>query len=424
VRTTLVICAFTALSLSYSIFDFAAEPSPAEQRIAAAENAIRKNPQKAEGYSDLAMALARRARETSDTVCYAKADDALRKALELSPNNFTAQKTHVWILLGRHEFASALKEAEILNRRMPDDIQVYGFLADANIELGHYTEAEKAAQWMLNLRPGNIGGLTRGAYLRELMGDVEGAIELMIEAYQETPPAEVEDRAWIMVQVAHLQASLGRLDVAEHLLKTALDLFPDYHYALENLAQIRTAQQKDQEAVELLRRRNQNVPQPESIYALAEALERAGRQEAARVAYTQFLDSARRQTQLADNANRELVFYFTEHGANPAEALRIATMEYERRQDVFTLDAYAWALYSNGQFAAAQQQMDRALAYGTRNPKFFFHTGVIASKLHESPKAARFLKQSLESNTWTDFAGTARRVLAALPPPTEGSVNR
>ena len=51
---------------------------------------------------------------------------------------------------------------------------VYGFLVDAYAELGDYAEAEKAAQWMLDLRPGNVPGLTRAAYLRELFGDLDG----------------------------------------------------------------------------------------------------------------------------------------------------------------------------------------------------------------------------------------------------------
>src|SRR5207249_11018761 len=74
--------------------------------------------------------------------------DALPISLELSPQNLAVQKVGVWILLGKHEFAQARQQAEILNRRMPDDVQVYGFLTDANIELGNYADAEKAAQWM------------------------------------------------------------------------------------------------------------------------------------------------------------------------------------------------------------------------------------------------------------------------------------
>jgi hypothetical protein len=60
---------------------------------------------------------------------------------------------------------------------------------------------------MLDIRPGNVPGLTRAAYLRELFGDVDGSIELMEMAYRQTPPNELEDRAWILTQLAHLRLS-------------------------------------------------------------------------------------------------------------------------------------------------------------------------------------------------------------------------
>jgi len=42
----------------------------------------------------------------------------------------------------------------------------------ALIARGRYDDAERSAQWMLDLRPGNIPALTRAAYLRELFGDI------------------------------------------------------------------------------------------------------------------------------------------------------------------------------------------------------------------------------------------------------------
>ena len=80
----------------------------------------------------------------------------------------------VWVLLGKHQFAAALELARSLNKEIPDDVQVYGFLTDALVELGNYKEAEEACQWMLDLRPGNVAALTRASYLRELFGDIEG----------------------------------------------------------------------------------------------------------------------------------------------------------------------------------------------------------------------------------------------------------
>ena len=162
-----------------------------------ARRLIETNPKNYEAYNALALALSRRARETSDVKFYADAEDTLKKAFEISPDNFDGRRIQVWLLLGRHEFAAAREEALKLNKRMPDDVMVYGFLTDANVELGNYDDAEKSAQLMLNLRPGNSPGVTRAAYLRELFGDVDGALELMNMALASISPSEVEDAGWI-----------------------------------------------------------------------------------------------------------------------------------------------------------------------------------------------------------------------------------
>src|SRR5215831_13838291 len=132
-----------------------AKLSPAEQSMAQARRLIEKNPKNYEAYNALALALSRRAREVSDVKYYTQAEETLQKSFEISPDNFDGKRIQIWLLLGRHEFAAASDEALKLNKRMPDDVMVYGFLTDANVELGNYDEAEKSAQLMLDLRPGN-----------------------------------------------------------------------------------------------------------------------------------------------------------------------------------------------------------------------------------------------------------------------------
>src|SRR6202451_3769224 len=178
--------------------------SPAERNMDQARKLIDKNPKDFEAYNALALALSRRARETSDVKFYAQAEETLQKSFEISPDNFDGQRIHVWLLLGKHEFAAALDVGKKLNQKMPDDVMLYGLLTDANVELGNYKDAEAAAQWMLNLRPGNLRGLTRDAKLRELFGDTEGAYELMELALQSTSPADVEERASLLVQMGRL----------------------------------------------------------------------------------------------------------------------------------------------------------------------------------------------------------------------------
>jgi tetratricopeptide (TPR) repeat protein len=356
----------------------AQKPSPAEERIIAAQRRIASKPDSYEAYNELALALARRARETGDPVYYDRAEEAIGRSLELSSSNLDAQKMRVWVLLGKHQFAAALKAARSLNRQVPDDLQVYGFLTDALVELGNYKEAEEACQWMLDLRPGNVPAFTRAAYLRELFGDIEGSIELMTAAYQRTQPSEVEDRAWILTQLGHLELSAGRVENADRLLQEALSIFPGYHYALANLAKVRSAQNRHTEAADLLKRRYEAASHPENLYDLAEALERAGRKSDARAAYADFEKRALREAEGWDNANRELVFYYANYARQPEQALRIARMELERRQDIYTLDAYAWALHVSKEHRKAREVMDRALAVGIKDPAILSRARTIA----------------------------------------------
>ena len=348
--------------------------SPAERSIAQAEKLIAKNPKDFEAYNALALALSRRARETSDVKFYAQAELALQSSFEISPGNFDAARTHVWLLLGKHEFAAALEAAKKLNKRTPDDVMLYGFLTDANVELGNYKDAEAAAQWMLDLRPGSIPSLTRAAYLRELFGDIDGALDLMQMAYQSTPPSESEDRAWIITQMAHLNLATGKTSQAEKLLQQALAIFPGYHYALGNLAKVRIQQKRYADAVELLKQRYEGAPHAEYLYELAEALQLAGRTQEADKAFAGFEKKSILESYRADNSNRELIFYYADHANESAKALEVAKREYASRHDVYTLDAYAWALYVNGRFEEARKQIEAALAAGIRDAKLFRRT--------------------------------------------------
>jgi len=384
--------------------------TPAEEKIAAAKKAIEQKPQSADAQNALAMALTRRARETSDPSYYDQAGEVLKESLKLAPDNFEARRIETWIALGKHEFSRALDLARALSKSRPDDVLAYALLTDACVETGNYDEAEKAAQWALDMRPGEISGLTRAAYLRELFGDIQGSVDLMQSAYNKTAPSEVEDRAWILTQFAHLQLLSGKPDVAELALTDALKLFPGYHYALGNMVKVRTAQKRYDDAVTVARDFIQAAPHPENLFVLGETLTRAGKSDESKSAFADFEAKALAESEGTDNANRELVFYYVNHADKPADALRIAKSELARRQDIFTREAYAWALQANGEIKEAREEMEKALVIGIRDPLFFYHAGIIAQKNGDHQQAVKYLQESLkqaERSEVCDLASTA-----------------
>jgi Tfp pilus assembly protein PilF len=252
--------------------------------------------------------------------------------------------------------------------------------------------------------------------LRRLYGDARGAKDFFSQAYQQMAPTQTEELAWTLTQMADLQISTGDTDGAEGLLHSALQQFPGYYAALEELAQVHTARQHYSEAVDLLRQRNQKFPTAASRYALAQALERADQTTEASLAYEGFATTARAIIDSDDNANEELISYYLAHERNPSEALRIAQTEIVKRHDVNTLDSYAWALYGNGRYEEAQKQIAVALAVGVREARMFYHAGIIAGKLHDDVSAARYLNQSVELNPSSESAAAAREALQKLAP--------
>jgi tetratricopeptide (TPR) repeat protein len=408
----LIISAAASMVAQSSSPSAESKPSPAEQRMAQAQRLIEQNPKNYEAYNALALALSRRARETSDVKFYAEAEETLKKSFEVSPSNLDGKRIEVWLLLGKHEFAAAREEALKLNKRIPDDIMVYGFLTDANAELGNYDEAEKSAQLMLDLRPGNTPGVTRAAYLRELFGDVDGALELMNMALASTAPSEVEDAAWILTQMAHLQLSVGKLADAEKNLNQALTLFPGYHYAWGNLAKVRIAQKRYDEAVQLLQQRYRAAPHAENLFDLAKALQFAGRGEETEKAFADFEKKSLLETYRADNSNRELIFYYADYAHQPLKALEVAKREFARRHDVYTLDSYAWALHVNGDDQEARKQVEAALAVGVRDAEMMRHAGEIALAAGDRDTAQKYLQQAADLNS--DHFNLARATLAHL----------
>jgi tetratricopeptide (TPR) repeat protein len=360
--------------------------SPAQRTILAAEEQIKKDPKQSHGYNDLAKALVRRGRESGDPDYYRQAARAVQDSLKVEPDNFEGYKARVMVLLGQREDAAALDLARKLNQRIPDDVQVRGLIADACRELGDYPQAEMQTQWMLNLRRGNIPGMSRGAFLRIDFGDAEGALDWLTSAFKLTNPTETEERAWLLTHIARVRLQTGKLELAEQLLGQALEIFPDYYFTLDALAETRSALGKYGEAADLLRHAQKTAPHPRRLFPLAVALKQDS-------AFAEFERQARQIADKPDNANRELIFYYADYAHKPVEALRVARTEIARRQDIRTLDAYAWALYSNGQYAEARVELDKALKLGIRDAALFGHAAAIAEKLKDQTAAANYQKQ-------------------------------
>lgn len=357
----------------------------------------------------------KQARATGSAARVAEAEEAVNRALKLAPADLEARKLEVRVLLAEHRYREALDRARPINRGTPDDVEAWGLVSDAALGLGDYAEAEHSAQWMLTLRSTNVGGLEHGARLRELFGDNDGAREFW-ETAMRLSLADEEQRAWLATQMASLIRRTGHADRAETLLKQILAANPSYQPAVAEMARVRMQEHRYSDAVDLLRERYHAAPRPDVQFELARVLQMAGREPEAQAAYTEFERAARAAVDAPYNYNRELVLYYADRAKNAAEALRIAKIEIARRQDVDTLDAYAWALAASGDAVEARKQMDKALAVGLRDASFFYHAGAIAAKLKDTAGAEGYFNDALAVSPESEAANAARGALKEMNP--------
>jgi len=388
------------------------DDTPAQQRIAAAKQQIAADPKKVQAYNELALASLRRARETADPKYLKDADAAISQGLKLDAADFQLQRSQVALMLGRHKFAEARERATALHHRTPDDVMTYGYIAEADIALGNYSEAETNAQWMMNLRPNNTPALLIGAKLRTLYGDAQGAIEFLNHAYTQTSPAEVEELAWIANQIASIQIDAGQNEAAAQTLEGAEQLFPHYAYTLENLARVRTGQNRVNDAVQLWMQATLMDRDPHALYELAKAQEATGKTAEARANFAELERLASAPETGTDDSKLNLIMMYAGNPATAPKALELAQQEIQARQDVGTLDAYAWALYVNGKYKEADTAIEKAVAVGIENARIFDHAAHIAQKLNDSANASKYFELAVQTNPSSEYAADARRFVS------------
>jgi tetratricopeptide (TPR) repeat protein len=378
---------------------------------------LHRNSHDAAAYYRLGDAYMQKARETGDVTYIGLAEKSLQRCLEIAPDHSGAARHLAYAMYMRHGFDEAALQAQkavILN---PADSHAHGILGDAYLEIGNYEAAAHAYQRMLQLQR-DLYSYSRLSGLKSLQGDTPGAIAdlegaIQLGRAQNRPPESI---AWAMWQVGNEYLALGKLSEAEARYVDALDTVAGYYRALAGLAQVRTAQERYPDAIELYQKAIAAVPLPDYAAALGDVYTKLGRPEEAQkhydlVEYIGYLNTLNKVLY-----NRELAYFYADHDRKLPEALDLASKELEVRRDIYAYDILAWALYKNGRPAEARTAMIEALKLGTRDARLFYHAGMIHHRLGEYDKAQGYLRRALATNPYfhTLHVGVAERTLQTL----------
>lgn len=276
-------------------------------------------------------------------------------------------------LQSMHHFAEAESAARELVRlrERPFD---YGVLGDVLIDQGRVREGAAAYQKMVDLRP-DLQSYARAAHVRWLIGDVDGALELMKLATAASSPNDPEAAAWALTRLALYQLQRGSMKQALESCDAALSLQSDYAPAMFARGRTLLAMNRAGEALVELRRAAKLNPLPEYQWALEDVLNV--------------------KSQISDTEDpRTLSLYLATRHQDVERAVKLAEQELTNRGDVFTHDALAWALATAGRASEAQQHMNQALSEGTADARLYLHAGVIAALNNDNKKAGRWLQEA------------------------------
>lgn len=392
-------------------------PPDTDQQIADLQARIARMPANARAHTSLGALYLQKARESGDPAYYTRAEAAYTKANELDPNDADNLVGLGTLALARHRFDDALifgYRARTLN---PYKAAALGVIGDAQVELGRYEEAADTFQAMVDLRP-DLASYARVSYIRELNGDMPGAIEMMQKAVDTGAPG-TEAFAWTRVQLGHLHFNNGNLSLAEREYEHTLFELPNYLHARAGLARIRAARGDYELAVSLYEQITKQMPLPEYVIALADVYHAAGKEIEAKEteALVQVMDKLYRDNGV--NTDVEMALFSADHDLDLPGTVERARRALSIRPGIHGHDALAWALYKNGQYEEAMAASDRALRLGTRDALMRYHAGMIALKLGQPDRARAFLREAITQNPSFSllYADEARQTLALLERP-------
>ena len=389
----------------------AREAATPEGRIAALSAALRDRPEDTVAAASLAAAYLQRARETADPKNYLRANDVLERALAARPADPAALSVRGSLRLARHDFAGALADARsVLDRQ--GTVRPYGVLVDALGELGRYDEAADVVQTMLDRKP-NIESYARAAYVRELRGDLPGAVEAMrlaVAAGGEVP----ENEAYVASLLGDLEFTRGRLTGAAAAYRDSLRRSPGFSRAEAGLARVDAARGRIARAIDRLRRLVARLPAAPALVELGELELAVGETSRARRHLGLAADANRLELQAGVKPDAIFIVQEIDHG-DRRRALRLAREAWAGAPSVRNADALGWALTRLDRPAEGLRWARRALRLGSRDPSFLFHAGMAAHAADDHARARRWLGRLIEQTPRFSAlrAPQARRALAA-----------
>jgi tetratricopeptide (TPR) repeat protein len=368
----------------------------------------------AETYASLGSAYLQKVRENGDPTYYSKAQGVFETALSKDPHNISAITGMGTLALARHQFGLGLRYGLTAHKYDPHVLAPYFVIVDAQVELGRYGDAQRTLQELIDLRP-TLASYARVSYIRELHGDLAGAMQAMrlaVSAGGATP----ENLAYVQALLGQLEFDGGHLARAADDYRDAQLSFRSYIPAVAGIAAVEAAQGHPNRAIAAYRYAVSRLPLPQYITGLGELELAIGRTEQARRDLALVGAEERLLRANGVNTDVDLALFEANHGS-ARRAVALARRAWVEAPSVRSADALGWALTRAGHPQPGLSWAHRALRLGSIDPSFLYHAGIAARDAGRLGQAREYLTRSLALDPRFSplYAPLARKALETLP---------
>lgn len=365
--------------------------TPASE-IRSLEQAIIERPSDPVAWQSLGSAYVRFAIATGDPDYFSGAERALAQATELDPASPVTLAARGTFALTLHQFEEALRLGERAEALDPFNPEARAVRVDALVELGRYEEAAVALQGLLDLRPG-LAAHTRVSYLRQLAGDLDGALAAMQEAQAAAGDSGFE-AATANALRGEIHLLRGEVDRAGEAFDVALRQAPGHVAGELGRARHLELTGKRSEAIVTLRQALGASGAPALATLLGELLDADGRRDEAQRSFDVARQVYREEVDAGAVVDLEVAYLEADHGS-VAVAVDSARRAYDARPNIYTSDALGWALYRKGDAAAAVPYAEEALGRGTKDPALRVHAALILQAAGRADEAKEALAPAI-----------------------------
>ena len=330
---------------------------------------------------------------------YALAADVFRDVLGIDPSHFRAsyELAETLVQLGQREEALErfLKLLEV-GESEQDRVSIQTNLGFIYQDMRQFEKAIGVFKTMLEENPEDDLASLRLVYVlkeADQLGEADDLSERLLKRYEAKTYEEAPAKNYFVVARAQILSAMDKLDDAIDLIKGEIDEFPEPVSFYLTASQLYLDHEKYQDAEKLLKEGLSSRADSERLqFQLGAMYERQGDVEQAEHVFERMLVNN------PDHAGvlNYLGYMWADRGLHLQEALGYITkaVEMEPHNGAF-LDSLGWVYFKLDQLGDAETKLAEAVRLNDSDPTIYEHLGDVYNKLGQYQKAQQYYQQSI-----------------------------